>query len=782
MRPSPENIPSQLSTTVLKNTLLKSMHCGNAALGFSKSNTDSPWHVVKESPWRGRSVMLHSVKEKILNFCRRRVNNPGKQLFSAYISAIEKQTDVINGGENPAEKQWKQIDDPRRMKVASAFILTGALKESRKKKLALSSSKVAINLDTLKQIDRFIDSSPVRLAYEFLAQNKVLPRGYLKNVLQPEFIRTLTNAGFSKDMAGEIVADQLRQCSLVSEKHISLETMMEMKNRLRQIIRDSSEAGISPKPPSPLLSDKPAGPGIDRPRDTGGYICDEDDTWLIKHMVDNTRTLRIAGDFARRTMRWAQRNKRTQLFMISGLAVEILVGGLFTGGIGAAVAAVASIGTTLAFFILSESTGKIRSTLFRSQLKEDKRKIEAGAEDPPMAFDSFLDKSAYLVGNYGVTNILNSYKNFENSALQVKKLHQAAESSVRDRIRFQRAHTLMQMRLAQLKECFETDAGSYDTLMITAVEEISRLDAEFNEKFSDLWKPFEKMEDSKRWDIFNKAANSHSMKKIWYGRKPDGAAWIQEITDSPASGVSDEQDGKDKNTPVPLSARIKNAFKTHPIATDNKKQSNTRQSLLRKTRDVTYAAGSCIVDLITRTALSSASLLEPSSIIKTGKISIRNFSPKQFFGPTVFIWAYYCVVSRISTWANRKMNQSTVKELQVQNADKERTFGPVTSTPSSNQWNSIRREAKDSMEDFINTLKQLRQEQTKILDELSKAGPVTEPMTEKKELHYAKLLLRRKMLEHKLTDMLAGAIGHMHQEIICAVECQKEAVKSMEVL
>ena len=754
------------SSGIFNDTTYQALQQEGATL--TSSFRGNAWLVKKASPWKGRHIKRNQTRQKLRNTFKKLAKPPVKKLFAAYASHIETTAPYFVG----RNQENTSCSEATHIKVASAFILAGLCEIKKGKHLSeIKTTKKAIDKRVINKLDRWVSCSPVRLAYEFLAKNKTLPKGYMSEVLKPSFVESLVNKGVDPLTAELIVQDQFSKCGILNEAHISLEGMLEVKNRIRHLSLISSPSSDSESTQSPVIVRKTDAPSLPPPRVKPNYECDADDLWLIQHTVKTRRTIRLVGDFTQRILRWAQRNKQTALVNVSGFALEILLSGLCTGGIGAAITGVASIGSTVGLFVWSKSILNIRSAFARHTLKRLKQQPAKEQE-----FDQWLDSCAYLTRAKGVTKIFNAYANLELSVDATKKKKKSEQWSAKDHIAYQKKKALLQLRNEQLQQCFGIsdsenpgDLGSYDQLMVETIQEISRLDYEFEHDFGELWAPFEEMPPAKRWDVFNKAANQREVKTRWYETSGNYHQWVKNTFSGGGTG---------------LNARLKAAFNDVPTSCDRKtfEFSQLHNWNMKNLMEAAVIVSISVSNFLYEVGKSVASSIWdlPNLIVKGNSLTVKDFLPKQW-GSFVAVWAFYFFAGKTTRKINKVMNTVRVEALHKHSLSHK--FSDSGEALSKSQWRALRRESEETLQTFVKTLQELRSEHRKIKLLMDNKQAALKEMSEsKKNQLFATILLRRKMIEQKIHTMLAGAIGHMHEETVKAVWHQQQSLKALEVV
>ena len=304
-------------------------------------------------------------------FRRRRREEVGLKLFKAYIASLRDDNDE----DGPTNESPVDLSDPEYFRIACAFVAAGVCRFDGRGELV--STDTTIDRAVIDHIDEQVNGSVTRLAYTFIALNKTLPAGFLELCFKPNLVSAIVAHTDIPEAEAVAVLDDLMASNAVSirrESDITLEHVMELKNRLRLmgLIEDAANYGENEERGDEPRSDNK--PPLPAPEPLQHYRCDRDDAWLIDYQVEHHRFLKFGRDFVRRVKHWAQRNKRLIGLEVAEVLTFAIVTGVTTGGVGTAV----YFGSKLAYKLLQVGWGALMDTI-RSRLNKLRlRRVEEG--------------------------------------------------------------------------------------------------------------------------------------------------------------------------------------------------------------------------------------------------------------------------------------------------------------------------------------------------------------------------------------------------------------------
>ncbi|OQX36963.1 MAG: hypothetical protein B0D91_07885 [Oceanospirillales bacterium LUC14_002_19_P2] len=708
---------------------------------------------------------------------RRRRQNVGRKLFNAYATFLTHGDPVSDGIEGVHASGEIDLNQPEHFRLGCAFVAAGACRWNGNGEL--DSTEQVIDRGMVDRIDALINGSCTRLAYEFIAQNKSLPKGFLQQIFVPHFLDGIVNQASMPETEGRSVLEDILASPAVNitgEADITLEHVMELKNRLLQMGLWQREA---PEHVTPSAGASVARPRLPVPQSR--YQCDSEDLWLIRYQVEHHRFLKFASDFAHRIRQWAQRNKRIIGLEVVEVVTVGIITGITTGGIGAAV----YLGSRVIFKMIQvgiqAAIAAVRSAFSRRKVDRveaelghrfaqdgsqslDSREVKdiasldnPGEDDPHRNIRQLLDGTEYLSREHSLTNMTNLLLDMKNLSDDLNRLQFRAGDSVADSIRLQKLYTLALQHSAR----FDESAKDYDKMVVAGVQKVSALNSQFERVFKPLWEPFRELPDDRIDAIFNEAANHSSVKGRWYLTREDCLHWIQTIVPEEPGNLSSRL----------IRERIGQAIIGRDTARDSVNVSSNKARC--KVVKVALFGG--------KLAFSYAwGRIKPYRMINQilevlGNHLERGTRPGiDLFKPIVTpIWAgvfvFLYVADKVTCYINNKRNRRRSRDIQRRvNASGDgavhNTKAPTNISLSVDDWQAMRRQAKHLSIDYIKTVKRL----IRVLDTLSEHANV-KPPTDPYSLEYqdylvktATCMLRYKMLMRELESQLYGSVGFMH--------------------
>ena len=205
--------------------------------------------------WR-RNRLVSAILDRLKRLRRTQSSpeTPGLELFKAYVHQFERQrrsqsnqtiTPLSRRSVNwmPGEKQLGQpeswLDSRQNLHVAVAMQLAGIVQiKENNGKTKLEAVNRPIEAPMIEVLDRCVNSSPVRLVYEYIAvsQQKSLPPQFIPQLLPPYLCEQfMAGTGFDYEEASHIIEGLLAQHTIEKASDLSLENLMEIKNAIRRL-------------------------------------------------------------------------------------------------------------------------------------------------------------------------------------------------------------------------------------------------------------------------------------------------------------------------------------------------------------------------------------------------------------------------------------------------------------------------------------------------------------------------------------------------------------------
>ncbi len=710
---------------------------------------------------------------------QRRRSNVGRKLFNAYATFLTHEEQVVDGVDEVQHPGEIDLNQPEHFRLACAFVAAGACRWGGDDKL--ESTEQVIDKAMVDRIDALVNGSCTRLAYEFIAQNKTLPKGFLEHVFMPHFLIGMVNkTGMSEAEARSMLEDVLASpaVNITREADITLEHVMELKNRLVQMGLWQREA------PEPVTTGRTTDESVERPclpPPQQRYQCDREDLWLIHYQVEHHRFLKFASDFAHRIRHWAQRNKRVIGLEVTEVLTVAIITGITTGGIGAAV----YLGSRAIFKIIQvgieAAIAAVRSVFSRRKVEGveaalgrrlsqngsqslDSREVKDIAslenpdeENPHRHIKQLLEGTEYLSREHSLTNMTNLLLDMKTLSEDMDRLEPRAGDSVEDSIRLQKLHTLALQHSAR----FDAAAKDYDKMVVAGVQKVSELNSRFERMFTPLWEPFRALPDDRIDAIFNEAANHPSVKGRWYLPAEDRLRWIQGIVPDEPGNLSSRV----------IRERIGRAILGRNTARDGVNVSSNKAR--RKVVKVTLMGRDLVFSYVWGRVKPYRMISQMLEVLgnhlamgtRPGIDLIKPIVTPLWAGVFVFLY----VIEKVTHYINDKRNRHRSGDIQrrVNLSDDEaqqQSTVPRNISLGVDDWQAMRRQAKHLGIGYVKTVKRL----IKVQDTLSEHANVNPP-TDRDSPEYHEYLvktatgmLRYKMLMHELESQLYGSVGLMH--------------------
>ncbi|WP_281647819.1 hypothetical protein [Parendozoicomonas sp. Alg238-R29] len=220
------------------------------------SGSSGDWMIkVTESSWKGRVIGFLKY-DYVKGYAKRAVNKLSSflhttntidyKLLAAYIDGFHTLTvqppssvrTVFSLKEAGVSGEGDELATPLGFRIASALDFAGAcsLRKDKSGKVGLTKKRGDLDDETISHIDYLVNLSPVRLTYEFIADDRKFPNGYLDRVLIPFYVdRLVTEAGMTEADAIQYMKALQNTHGMLEEDNIDLEPMMEIRNAIDKL-------------------------------------------------------------------------------------------------------------------------------------------------------------------------------------------------------------------------------------------------------------------------------------------------------------------------------------------------------------------------------------------------------------------------------------------------------------------------------------------------------------------------------------------------------------------
>ena len=733
--------------------------------------------------WQGRVVsIINSVGSRLKHLFRQ---SPSEAKVLSVFDALSR-----SASEQYLDTYHRSLHNYH---IACALQLhsVGQLGEKRangQKKLVLGGGRKAVDHDTLENVKKTIDQSTVALAYQFLAENRHLPVGFLKRALIPHFIEIMMNEyGFSYPEAKEKVNRVILKYELTSDDKVDFERILHIKNELRYQFSPSpepvsSKSQVNTKERLPLPADlsKPAltAPTLSRPRRTP-FRLDEEDKEHIKNVVDKGHWIKVERhDLRNRVKRHLLRNKRIIAVSSMGAAVSVIFSALTTGGVGAVVTLFHYVAFTLLWSGGGEAWGIIRamSALQKmeasSDFKLENNELGVLSELDEEKFRKFMRSLQYICSQETLTRIFNYYSELEKDA----ETYLASKPSAYDLdslIKNEESKARYHYRRDNLAQAFHF----FDRLYGVASRDLRRMKQEWNIHGQELWNAkFKDMSPRERLALFNRAANDKNVASQFYHYPTNKIDWLENVFPDLVH-QSEWSKYKRKQARLKLGKIIDEEL---PDPEQENLKTNNRND---KVAGAFFLVKSSVKEYIFRWLRGGVN----STITHGFKIGWHGIKevPKWEVAPQLpklsldglatfgFFFLTDLLLDRLNTGINKQRLQ------EIKDGKKGATFSlgslkhPLKKRKRTGreEINTLRKLTKDRLPDFIDRIFNLHEAHRNMINEirdykkLDDISPTGKPFQHLSDYDAAVMLLKWQYMEQMVQEMMIGAIGQLHSRI-----------------
>ena len=636
-------------------------------------------------------------------------------------------------------------------------------------------------LDTLKAD---VHLSTTELAYRFLSDDRRPPSGFLERALIPHFIDTVVQTyGVEREEAEGVVAEIADSQSLLYDRDITFERILEMKNRIRWRFNDQpnpERVNMDHPDHSSALSDfdrsNPAAtaPGLERPGFTK-YELDREDKKYIRTVVDNGKGIKIPRhDLLNRVKRKILRNKKEGLISTLGTLFSTFFLGAGSGGMAAVLNILYCVGYYALWSGITHAVRMVRALRAIQQVqlsadfKLDGSEFSFISELDEKKFRMFMRSLRYVCSQETLARIYNAYAELEKDA--DNRLEMTSNGSLKDVIKLEEGKARYLHRRENVRKAFRL----YDVLYTTATADLKRMEKEWEVCASDLWNTkFARMTQANREAVFNRAANDRRVTEKTFHLVTNKAGWLHSVFPQLS-----------RKGGVPAAQRDQALEEYQQIIDQEmpelKSDDSEREVLNRQTDHATSAAhvakdgvgiyiNKLMKDAVNST-ISHGVKLGWSGIQGAPKLELTPYLPRPSFeGLATF--CFFFTLDFVLEQVNSRINKNRFDA--IQKGKKQSTgFGPWRRYRTGREEvNTMRRLSKDNLPDFVEKVLKLHSyhkelmEELKLQKELSDENPYVRPYEYMDEHEAAVMILKRKKYEFWVREMMAGAVGELHRSI-----------------
>ncbi|WP_062265932.1 hypothetical protein [Endozoicomonas arenosclerae] len=657
-------------------------------------------------------------------------------------------------------------------------------KQGHQMKLVLSGGSEKISNRLLSEVRKTVSCSTVELTYMYLSEDRDLPVGFLRRALVPDLIQgVMRDYRVNADIAVTAINELAGKVGLSKDSDITFERILEIKNELRWRFTPEASSPDQPDVGSsrPVDPANPAAtpPGLEKPGATR-YVLDEVDKAHIQNVVDKGGGIKLKNtDTRNRIKRYFLRNKRDFTLNTFAMVVSAVLTGLVTGGIGAAI----SLFSYIAWCgIWSGGTEMIRMTravraLQRAECsadyKLDVNDLGVLSEIDDEKFRTFLKSLRYICSHETLTRIFNAYSELEKDALTRLEMRED-ETHLEAVIRLEEGKARYLYRRGNLKEAFKL----YKRFYTASVSDVERMDKEWEPVLNELWNcKFKNMDPDERERLFNDAANDPRVIGKSYHFKTRQTGWLQKVFPQMTSDFKGEDSTSSSEAVEELEKALEEEMPDIELTEEERSRFNTHANrvasalILAKNGVRSYIKG--WLKGAAKSTMVHGFKVGWHAVEGVPKIEISPYLPRPSVDGLI-IFGFFFLADLFVNRYNQRINKERFEHIAGRKAGKNLTwdwYGQRERT-GREEMNTMRRLAKDDLEDFVDRILKLHDshkdimEEVRLKDTLREIDPTSPAFARLDNKEAAVLILRRQYHHQIISEMMMGAIGKYYDSVI----------------
>ncbi|WP_252177009.1 hypothetical protein [Endozoicomonas sp. 4G] len=670
----------------------------------------------------------------------------------------------------------------------------GEEKKGEATSLVLSGGSEKISEEVLAEVKKTVSCSTIELTYKYLSEDRALPVGFLKRALLPNLIQgTVKDFNVDAETAEATVVKLAQDTGLLDDKDVSFERILEIKNALRWQFAPEAQTLAEPIPARqgsvPVGRFDPANPaatppGLDKPR-ASRYQLDEVDKAYIQNVVDQGGGIKLENTDARsRIKRYFLRNKRYLALYSCSIAVSTVLIGLVTGGIAAAAALFGYIAWYGAW---SGGTEMIRMTrairaLQRAEAsadyKLDMNDLGVLSEMDEKKFRVFLKSLRYICSHETLTRIFTAYSELEKDAqMRLEMEREKDESNLEAVIRLEEGKARYLYRRRNLQDAFKI----YRRFYTAAVADVERMDQEWEPVLDQLWSgKFEHMDPEKRERLFSDAANDPRVIGKSYHFKTKQTGWLQKVFPKMTDDLASDGSISSKEAVAELERVLEEEMPDLELTEEERSRFNAHansvaNALILAENGVRSYLNSWLKGAFKSTMVHGFKVVWHTA--ERPRLEISPYLPR----PTVdglIIFGFFFLADLFVSRYNEGINKDRFEHIAGSEEGKSMIWdwqGQRERT-GREEMNTMRRLAKDQLEDFVDRILKLHDSHKEIMKEvrfqeqLSQINAGSSTFDHMDDREAAVLILRRQYHHQIISEMMMGAIGKYYESVMTKTE------------
>ncbi|MGI9278430.1 MAG: hypothetical protein ACR2PX_02230 [Endozoicomonas sp.] len=659
-------------------------------------------------------------------------------------------------------------------------------KKGQEMKLVLSGGSEKISDQVLTEVRKTVSCSTVELTYKYLAEDRTLPVGFLRRALIPDLIQsTMREFSVNAEEAEAIILKLTQDTGLLKDSDITFERILEIKNAVRWRFVPENIAPV-PTGKDPVGGFDPSNPaasppGLDKPGATR-YHLDEVDKAHIQNVVDKGGGIKLKNtDTRNRIKRYFLRNKRNFTLNTFAMVVSAVLTGLVTGGIGAAVSLFSYIawcgiwsgGTEL--IRMTKAVRALQKAEASADYKLDVNDLGVLSEMDDQKFRVFLKSLRYICSHETLTRIFNAYSELEKDAqLRLEMEKEKDESHLETVIRLEEGKARYLFRRRNLQDAFKL----YKRFYTAAVSDVERMDKEWEPVLDQLWTcKFKNMDPEKRERLFSDAANDPRVIGRSYHFKTKQTGWLKKIFPKMTDDFRSDGSITSKEAVEELERVLAEEMPDIELTEEERKRFNTHANrvanalILAKNGVRSYMKG--WLKGAFKSTMVHGFKVGWHAVEGVPKLEISPYLPRPSVDGLI-IFGFFFLADLFVNRYNEKINRERFEHTVGRNTDKSLTwdwYGQRERT-GREEMNTMRRLAKDELEDFVDRILKLHDSHKDIMEEvrlqkqIGQVDPTSPVFDHMQDKEAAVLILRRQYHHQIISEMMMGAIGKYYESVL----------------
>ena len=658
------------------------------------------------------------------------------------------------------------------------------------RRLVVAGGRKAVDDKALESVQTTIAKTSSELAYQFLAENRRLPVGFLRRALLPHFTETLVNDyGLEYQAAVKEVRTIAAGCGLTGDSKIDFERILQVKNELRwrfdpecERVAPGYSAGkagrVSPGVPNDPSRPALTPPALEQPGHSP-YQLDDEDRAHIRNVVDKGSWIKVERhDLRNRLKRYLLRNKRALAINSLGIVISTVLSALTTGGIGAAVTMLTYIGWCAAWsggaeaIRMMKAMRAIQKMEASADFKLEGNEFGVLSELDERKFRTFMHSLRYICSHETLARLFNNYSELEKDAeLRLKMTPETG--SLDELIRLEEGKARYYYRRDNLAQAFHL----FDQLYGTANADLNRMKSEWAVHVDDLWEhKFKSMPASKRLLLFNRAANDRRVSNSFYHYPTNKTDWLKHIF--PRMAEKADSSEAEREQACSEAERIFEEELPDPYGVNEE-----HNAIADRVADAFYlvkdSAKAYVISWLKRgfkSTLTHGFKIGWHGVKGVPTLELAPQLPRPSLDGLA-IFAFFFLTDILMERFNNALNRHRLKEIQQNKAGATFEFGGITEPlkkrrrTGREEISTLRKLSKDSLPEFVDRVLELHDAHKKMMEEirhhkqLSEIDPTAKPFQHMDDYEAAVLLLRWQYHEQMVQGMMMGAVGQLHQRI-----------------